>query len=80
MVMVVVVVEDEAPVVVVGPRNSNSSNGDNVNYSIINNNTSTMLRRAFSFVVPSIWNSLPSQIRLLPKIELHAFALQAAYN
>src|SRR6218665_3845981 len=30
-------------------------------------NTSTMQRRAFSLVAPSIWNSLPSQIRLLPK-------------
>src|SRR6218665_502577 len=30
-------------------------------------NTSTMQRRAFSVVAPSIWNSLPSQIRLLPK-------------
>src|SRR6218665_1453760 len=31
-------------------------------------NTSTMQRRAFSVVAPSTWNSLPSQIRLLPKI------------
>src|SRR6218665_2692524 len=30
-------------------------------------NTSTMQRRAFSVVAPSIWNSLSSQIRLLPK-------------
>src|SRR6218665_1232871 len=30
-------------------------------------NTSTMKRRAFSVGAPSIWNSLPSQIRLLPK-------------
>src|SRR6218665_2504926 len=30
-------------------------------------NTSTMQRRAFSVVAPSIWNSLPSQNRLLPK-------------
>ena len=30
-------------------------------------NTSTMQRRAFSVIAPSIWNSLPSQIRLLPK-------------
>src|SRR6218665_554771 len=30
-------------------------------------NTSTMQLRAFSVVAPSIWNSLPSQIRLLPK-------------
>src|SRR6218665_1130359 len=30
-------------------------------------NTSTMQRRAISVVAPSIWNSLPSQIRLLPK-------------
>src|SRR6218665_2044063 len=30
-------------------------------------NTSTMQRRAFSVVAPSIWNSLPSQIRLLQK-------------
>src|SRR6218665_3683318 len=30
-------------------------------------NTSTMQRRAFSVVTPAIWNSLPSQIRLLPK-------------
>src|SRR6218665_812870 len=30
-------------------------------------NPSTMQRRAFSIVAPSIWNSLPSQIRLLPK-------------
>src|SRR6218665_204730 len=30
-------------------------------------NTSTMQHRAFSVVAPSIWNSLPSQIRLLPK-------------
>ena len=26
-----------------------------------------MQRRAFSVAAPSIWNSLPSQIRLLPK-------------
>src|SRR6218665_3958255 len=30
-------------------------------------NTSTTQRRAFSVVDPSIWNSFPSQIRLLPK-------------
>src|SRR6218665_3522811 len=30
-------------------------------------NTSTMQRRAFSVVAPSMWNPLPSQIRLLPK-------------
>jgi len=30
-------------------------------------NTSTIQRRAFSVVAPSIWNALPSQIRLLPK-------------
>src|SRR6218665_1667411 len=30
-------------------------------------NTSTMQRCAFSVVAPFIWNSLPSQIRLLPK-------------
>src|SRR6218665_1386360 len=30
-------------------------------------NTSTMQHRAFSVVAPSIWNSLLSQIRLLPK-------------
>src|SRR6218665_334586 len=30
-------------------------------------NTSTIRRRAFSVVAPSIWESLPSQIRLLPK-------------
>jgi len=30
-------------------------------------NTSTMQRREFSVVAPSIWNSLPSQIRLFPK-------------
>src|SRR6218665_2754095 len=29
-------------------------------------NTSTMQRRAFSAVAPSIWNSLPSHIPLLP--------------
>jgi len=29
--------------------------------------TSTMQRRAFSVAALSIWNSLPSQIRLLPK-------------
>src|SRR6218665_3008655 len=43
-------------------------------------NTSTMQRRAFSVVAPSIWNSLPSQIWLLPNLrgKLHAFALKAA--
>jgi len=30
-------------------------------------NTSTMQRLAFSVVASSIWNSLPLQIRLLPK-------------
>src|SRR6218665_3091607 len=30
-------------------------------------NTSTLQRRAFSVAAPSIWNSLPSQIRFLPK-------------
>src|SRR6218665_3261874 len=30
-------------------------------------NTSTLQHRAFSVVAPSIWNSPPSQIRLLPK-------------
>src|SRR6218665_1349434 len=30
-------------------------------------NTSTMQRRAFSVVASSVWNSLPSQIRFLPK-------------
>src|SRR6218665_1155112 len=30
-------------------------------------NTSTMQRHAFSVVAPTVWNSLPSQIRLLPK-------------
>src|SRR6218665_1145872 len=30
-------------------------------------NTSTMQCRTLSVVAPSIWNSLPSQIRLLPK-------------
>jgi len=39
-------------------------------------NTSTMQRRAFSVVAPSTWNSLPSQIPLLPKN--YAQALQAA--
>src|SRR6218665_572852 len=32
-----------------------------------NVNTSTLQHRAFSVVAPSIWYSLPSQIRLLPK-------------
>jgi len=49
----------------VGRQALRSSSGDKL--LVICTNTSTMQHRAFSVVAPSIWNSLPSQIRLLPK-------------
>ena len=54
---------------------SSSSSGERLLVPRVN--TSTVQRCAFSVVAPSVWNSLPSQIRLLPDCtkELHAFAL-----
>src|SRR6218665_672587 len=49
----------------VGRQALRSSSGGKLLVPRVNN--STMQRRAFSVVAPSIWNSLPLQIRLLPK-------------
>src|SRR6218665_66724 len=49
----------------VGHQALRSSSGGDLLVPYVN--TSTMQHRAFSVVAPSIWNSLPSQIRLLPK-------------
>ena len=35
--------------------------------------TSTCQRRAFSVVGPSVWNSLPLQMRLLPRVDSSVF-------
>jgi len=48
-----------------GHRALRSSSGDKPLVPRVN--TSTMQRCAFSVVAPSIWNSLPLQILLLPK-------------
>src|SRR6218665_488267 len=48
----------------IGRRALRSSSGGKLLVPHVN--TSIMQRRAFSVAAPSIWNSLPSQIRLLP--------------
>src|SRR6218665_3419664 len=49
----------------VGRQALRSSSGGKL--LVLHVNTSTMQRRAFSVAAPFIWNSFPSQIRLLPK-------------
>ena len=48
----------------VGRRALRSSSGDKLLVPRVN--TPTMQHRAFSVVAPSIWNSFPLQIRMLP--------------
>src|SRR6218665_3846681 len=50
----------------IGRRALRSSSGGKLLVPHVN--TSIMQRRAFSVAAPSIWNSLPSQIRLLPHL------------
>src|SRR6218665_2526404 len=52
-------------VTLVGCQTLHSSSGGKLVVPHVN--TLTMQRPAFSVAAPSIWNSLPSQIRLLPK-------------
>ena len=59
----------------VGHRALRSSSGGKLLVPCVN--TSTMQRRPFAVVFPSIWNLLPLQIRLLPKSYM-PFALHTA--